>query len=200
MLARNRIRKGRELWLTITLGLLVGAHPGIGHAGDLRRDYARWVQRQEAVGGLRNLVLPLGWSKAYSQEFSPATGNATLDLVRSRIRVEIWNGASWLGDVWLVDNQPGPRRGASPDAGDAMIRLGALEDRGNAAVLEADFGRLPEDFEFDLVVVTRTGGTPVKAGVLFGAPGLWQRLHSDARGTLPPQQSGCDIDASGPEF
>jgi hypothetical protein len=41
--------------------------------------------------------------------------------------------------------------------------------------------KLPEELEVDLVAVTRRGATPSEGGVLFGAPGLWQRRYTDSR-------------------
>ena len=76
----------------------------IGNVQNLRTSYERWKVWYEMNGGDRNLVLPLGWSKALSAEFTNAKGQAILDLVGGSVSVEVRGlpeEGSW--EVWLVE-------------------------------------------------------------------------------------------------
>jgi cytochrome c peroxidase len=136
--------------------------------------FGRWARWHEARGGDRRVELALGWSKAFSERHTPASGVAVLDLVRGGLRVEV-EGLDG-GDVWLVDNRDG--RSAGPDPSDRQVFAGALSPRGSGAALSAPLAGLPADFEVDLVAVTRPGASPGDGGLLFGAPGLWQRRYT----------------------
>jgi len=48
----------------------------LGKANKLEASYAKWVARHEQNGGDHNVVFGLGWSKAYSKEFSRTRGQA----------------------------------------------------------------------------------------------------------------------------
>lgn len=144
---------------------------------------ARWEEDYLARGGDRHLVLPLGWAEGLSAEPSRARGEATFDLVAGRVTVVVEGlEDSGLGDVWLVDDQPLPGNRLGADAGDRLVKLGTLGRHGGRATLTAELGAdFFDHFEPDLVAVTRTGVSPVDAGVLYGKPGLFQRLHHKKR-------------------
>src|SRR5262245_41826369 len=144
--------------------------PALGSAENVRNAYQDWVSSHETRGGKRNLIVPLGWSKAMSSEVTSARGKATLDLRGGRATVEVRgleDGGSF--EAWLVDNVSRPGDTVAPEPGDAFIRLGSLKPRDGVAKLDADLGSGAFDsFDVDLVVVARGGEEPVKAGVLFG--------------------------------
>ncbi|HKB14530.1 MAG TPA: hypothetical protein VKF62_00610, partial [Planctomycetota bacterium] len=153
------------------------------HVGAARRveaAYRGWRERDEAAGG--KFSVRLGWSKAYSMEFSRASGRATLDPERGTVRVEV----AGLQDpraheVWLVDDVPGPGRSARPETGDRILKAGVLVARGSKGVLEADLRDRLAGFDVDAVVVTRAGEDPTVSGLLFGSRNLFQRMAARAR-------------------
>ena len=175
----------------------------IGNVQNLRTSYERWKVWYEMNGGDRNLVLPLGWSKALSAEFTNAKGQAILDLVGGSVSVEVRGlpeEGSW--EVWLVDNLPGPGRSVMPESSDAMVRVGSLHHEGGVGRTQAQFDdETFSNFDVDLVVISRDGQDPGEGGVLFGSPTLFQRLYTSARtgrfavsdrfaGAPPPPMSG----------
>jgi cytochrome c peroxidase len=69
-----------------------------------------------------------------------------------------------------------------PEPKDAMIKVGRLVRDGDTAKLEATLGPTAfQEFHVDLAVVARAGGDPGTAGLLFGAPSLFQRLYTARR-------------------
>ena len=158
----------------------------LGSAAKLEAGYRQWKTDHEANGGDRNVSLALRWSRGLSVEYSKATGQAHLDLVEGRVRVEVQGleGPDW--QVWLVDNEPGPGRSVAPEPGDRLIRVGALQRQGDVARLDTRLdARALQAFELDLIVVARPGNELGERGVLFGAPGLYQRLYTRARTGYP---------------
>jgi hypothetical protein len=145
--------------------------------------YAEWVRQHDANGGDRNVAISLGYWKALSAAFTPASGMAKLNLIDGSVSVVVSGlppGELW--DVWLVDNRLGPRQSVKPEPSDAMIRVGRLVHDGLTAKLDAKLGRTAlSEFHVDLVAVARAGGDPGTAGLLFGAPTLFQRLYTSLR-------------------
>ncbi len=170
----------RAVGVSALLGsLAVPAGNAVAQTVDsLESAYLSWADRHEALGGDRNVALRLGWSKAYSIEHSSASGVASLDLIGGSLRVEVEGLGREGGDVWLVDNLPGAGRSAAPEPGDAQVLVGSLGPSGSRALLST---KLPAELEVDLVAVTRPGTTPNEGGVLFAAPGLWQRRYTESR-------------------
>jgi cytochrome c peroxidase len=152
-------------------------------ADKVKAAYADWARRHEADGGDRHVVIALGYWKALSAEHTTATGLATLDLVDGAVSVRVTGlprDRHW--DVWLVDNQPGPRQSVRPEPADTMLRVGRLVPGDDAATLATRLGRAAlRELHVDLVVVTPAGGDPATGGVLFGAPALFQRLYTARR-------------------
>ncbi len=177
------------------------AYARLGKANKLEAAYAKWVARHERNGGDHNVVFGLGWSKAYSKEFARARGQAQVNLFDGTVIVSV-DGLEdpKISDVWLVDNQPGPGHSAAPNPGDHMLWVGTLERSGEKATLHAELGNVFEDFEVDLVAVTRSGKGPSEAGVLFGSQGLFQRLYTRARtGRLAAPEDSSQLAVFGPK-
>ena len=155
----------------------------------LRTAFASWSSNHAATGGDRNVELALGWSKGLSRERSDATGFARLDLVDSAAQVQIENLEPGEWDVWLVESRP--EGSALPEANDRMHRLGRLtggQATARLAVqLEPGFF---QQFQADMMVVTRAGQRPESAGVLFGSPDLFQRLYTKGRTVKPVLRTG----------
>jgi len=145
----------------------------------LTSSFRAWSVAHEKAGGDRNVVFALGWSKGFSREASEAGGMVRLDLASGTARVRLDRlppGSAW--DVWLVENRPGG--GALPDADDRMQPLGRVTSASGSGQLSANLGGdFFRRFRADLAVVTRAGGKPEEAGVLFGSPDLFQRLYTE---------------------
>jgi len=188
---------GTSLALGLFAALLAPPEPGAAgtrnseaNPSALRNAFVSWSADHTARGGDRNVLVGLGWSKGLSREYSDAEGLARLDLPGSSAQVELRGlkaGEQW--DVWLVENQPGGS--ALPDTGDRMQRLGRVtagpEGARLAARLEPGFF---SRFQVDMVVVSRAGTRPEQAGVLFGAPELFQKLYTRGRMARPALEPG----------
>jgi len=141
----------------------------------LRDAFLAWRAEQNPGEPSR---LALGWSKGLSSRFTEAHGDAILDFERRRVEVEVTGGGDELGDVWLVDNLPGPGRSVKPEPGDGMVYLGRLRPEGASARLQASLpGAIADGTELDLLVVTPKARGPVEDTVLVGVPTLFQRLE-----------------------
>ena len=83
-------------------------------------------------------------------------------------------------DAWLVDNISGEDRSVKPEAGDNIRYIGRLDHDGESAFLNA---ALEQDallkFEIDAIVITKAGIRPEEEGLMYGMPGLFQRLYRD---------------------
>jgi cytochrome c553 len=154
--------------------------PILGSVETLNATYVQWKKANAESGGDLRVVLPLHWSKGLSSEFSEATGTAAFDLVAGTMKVEVSDPCGPADmDVWLVDNQPGPLHTVMPEKGDRMVRAGRLEQLESGAALEAPVpSEVLSRFELDLVVVTPADRSPDQGGLLYGVPGLFQRLYS----------------------
>jgi cytochrome c peroxidase len=155
------------------------ARPVVGSLSTFEAAYNRWKAEAERIGQRTKLVLALGHSKGLSSEFSQAQGQALIDLTDGALSVEIFGlpqGQDF--EIWLVHNRPGPGRSVKPEAGDRMIRAGALTRQGDRAVLSTRLEREAlAGFKLDLLVVTPSGRTPAEGGLLFAAPSVLQKIY-----------------------
>lgn len=153
----------------------------IGSAENLNIAYQKWKRRLAAYDGAAELVVPIGWAKGLSETRTPVGGTARINLQDSKVAIKLqnMNGADAL-DAWLVDNVAGDGRTVRPEAGDHIRYLGRLEQVSAGAMLNAE---LEQDafltFEIDAIVITRAGIRPEDEGLMYGMPGLFQRLYRD---------------------
>lgn len=145
--------------------------------------YDRWVVEHERGGGDGSVEVPLAFFKGLSVEHTTGHGLATLDLLSASISVKASGlPPERIGDVWLVDNLPGAGKSAYPESGDELLFVGTLAGDTASASLAAVLPQGTFDsFRVDAVVVARRGADPLAEPVLFGAPGLFQRLYTGAR-------------------
>ncbi|MBL8861167.1 MAG: hypothetical protein JNK02_04065 [Planctomycetes bacterium] len=159
----------------------------VGDVRVLEARYAAWSAANPRTGDVQ---LPLAWSRALSTERTPARGRFAFDAGSGSIEVELEampQGAHY--EAWVVDDAAGTS--AAPDASDTSVRLGELVARDGRASLRVEAAALGlEGFDLDLVVVTRSGATPVESVLLAGMPGLFQRLASRAAETVGEPPSG----------
>lgn len=149
----------------------------ITSADYLLADYKAWEAKYLENGGDRNVVMSMGYSKGLSTEKTNAAGQVTLNLIDGIVSVKaegLSKGESW--DFWLIDNGPGSS--VTPDAEDAMVRVGSLKHRGNLAKLEANLGSEAfVNFDPDVYVVTPAGKNPAEERILVGTTTLYHRLY-----------------------
>lgn len=153
--------------------------PFIGNVENFVTAYEQWKGMAKKSGADRNLVLPLGYSKALSFKFTNAHGTAKVDLINGSISVEVSGLPDKEAfDVWLVDNKSTPKDSVKPEPWDKMVRVGSLKHEGKTSRLEAHLDREAlKDFKIDLLAVAQDNKGPGEAGLLFGSPSLFQRLY-----------------------
>ena len=148
---------------------------GVGSVSNLQKTFDNW-SRTYGASEPTGPVLTLLWTRGLSSEFSPAKGIAQLDLERNTVSVRIDGlGDTGISDVWLVDNLPGFGRSVIPEEGDHLVRIGSLKFENGNAWLDAKVENLA-DFQLDMIVLSRSGGTPGKEGVLYGTTSLFQKV------------------------
>jgi hypothetical protein len=154
---------------------------GATDADYLLADYKAWEAKYLDNGGDRNVVMPMGNLKGLSSEKTNAAGQVTLNLIDGLVSVEaegLSTKESW--DFWLIDNGAGSS--VTPDAADAMVRVGTLKHKKKLAKLEADLGsKAFLNFDPDLYVVTRAGKNPAEESILVGTTTLFHRLYRSGR-------------------
>ncbi len=153
--------------------------PIIGNVRTFEAAYARWRGDAERDGQRDKLVLGLAPFKGLSTQTTTARGRAALDLTNGKLSVDVVGLPQGEGfEVWLVHNRPGPGKSMRPEAGDRMIRAGALVRNGERGRLETaiDVASLA-DFQLDLLVVVQEGKQPADGGLLYGSPNVFQKLY-----------------------
>lgn len=158
---------------------------GVGTVESLTENYKAWLAEYEKNGGDKNMTMQVGALVGISDEFNKAQGFAHINLIDSKVSVEIEGlSKSENYDVWLVDNTSGPSNGILPEEGDPMIRAGSLTHQGNVAKLDVSLASDTfANFELDLLVVTPAGKSPVENRVVVGTTTFFHRLHrSEQRG------------------
>ena len=110
--------------------------PMIGNAQNLRTAYDHWKVTNVKSLGDRSITLPLNWSKGRSNEYTEAHGEATFDLARGRVSVEV-NGLPEREafDVWLVEYRPDLAGNAIADDVTHEMYVGRLSRKGHTATL-----------------------------------------------------------------
>jgi len=164
----------------------------------LLADYKEWEAKFVENGGDRNVVMSMGYFKGLSTEKTNASGQVTLNLIDGIVSVQaegLSKGESW--DFWLIDNGPGSS--VTPDAEDAMVRVGRLKHRGKFAKLEANLGSTAfVDFDPDLYVVTRGGKNPAEERILVGTTTLFHRLYRSGQRGQFGQLADMDLPRPAP--
>lgn len=153
----------------------------IGNAQNLNIAYQKWKRQLTSYEGAAEIVVPIGWAKGLSVERTNAGGTARINLKDSKIAIKLehMNEANAF-DAWLVDNISGDGRTVKPEAGDNVRYIGRLESEADGAVLNAELE--PDallSFEIDAIVITKAGIHPEEEGLMYGMPGLFQRLYRD---------------------
>ncbi|MDX1401854.1 MAG: hypothetical protein R3245_08030, partial [Kiloniellales bacterium] len=157
----------------------IATAPSFGSAEQLETAFTKWASDYEAEGGKQILKLPLGYSKGLSERFTDATGRAEFDIASGAVSITVKGLTEARAlEAWIVDNRPGPGRSVRPETGDRTHSLGRFERASDGWTLHTDLMSLAEhDFRIDLVVVGEQGTSPQDAGLLFGAPSLFQKLY-----------------------
>ncbi len=149
---------------------------GLSSVETFNANYKAWEAEYEKNGGDRNVVMSVGWFKGLSTGESRANGVARLNLIDGVVSLEI-NGLpkdeKW--DLWMIDSAAGS---ILPEANDTMRRLGSLSVKGDKANFYENLGNDTfKSFDLDLLVVTKSGNTPVEDRTLVGTTSLFPRLY-----------------------
>ncbi len=153
------------------------AKPFIGHGNPetLEKFYQRWKTSFESRAHTEVLRIGLHYAKGQSVEFNQGTGEATLNLLDGKFSLtaaDLPEGKRY--EAWLLNG----RSGAQPDS----LKLGALTADGRGLRLDAQLQAAQlADFTLGEVAVAYAGESPQSGGVVFGSPGLMQRLYYNER-------------------
>ena len=171
---------------------------GMTDADYLLADYKVWEAKYVENGGDRNVVMSMGYLKGLSTEKKNAAGQVTLNLIDGTVSVQaegLSKSEAW--DFWLIDNGPGSS--VTPDAEDAMVRVGRLKNRGKVAKLEANLGSEAfANFDPDVYVVTRAGKNPADERILVGTTTLFHRLYKSGQRGQFGQLADMDLPRPSP--
>lgn len=144
--------------------------------------YETWQAGYEKNGGDRNVVLGIGWVRGLSNEFTLANGRVDLDMIGGTISAEIEGLSGIPADLWLIDNTDAPGMSITPRKEDRMVRVGRFTPSGDRLRVESTLeAGLFDDFELDLVAVTRAGKDPADGAILFGSRSVLERMYTRAR-------------------
>lgn len=144
--------------------------------------FETWQANYETGGGDRNVVIGIGWVRGLSHEFTLARGRVDLDMIGGTIAAEVEGLGNIPADLWLVDNTDAPGMSITPRKEDRMVRVGRLTPSGDRLRVESSLeAGLFNDFELDLVAVTRAGKTPADGALLFGSRSVFERMYTRSR-------------------
>lgn len=153
----------------------------IGNAQNLNVAYQKWKRQLDSYEGASEIVVPIGWAKGLSVERTKAGGTAKINLQDSKVAIKLqYMSDAYALDAWLVDNISGEGRTVKAEAGDNIRYIGRLNHDADNAVLNT---QLEQDallsFEIDAIVITKAGVRPEEEALMYGMPGLFQRLYRD---------------------
>ncbi len=164
---------------------------GHGNVETLSSLYNNWKTDHEQQGKAEILKIGLNYSKAQSHELTAAKGQAALNLVNGELQVAV-NGLSDKQpyEVWLLD-----KHNTSASANKA-VKVGALSVSADKQTLKKQLDREQlKGFTLDSVAIAKAGETPESGGILFGTPGLLQRIYYNER-FLPTTSIGMAAGSS----
>ncbi len=175
--------------LTVILALSIApsafaSGPRAATLGDVEVVETKYREWRSVRTRSEELTVSVGWSKGLSAQTTSARGRVGLDLgtgVVSADFVDLPTGSTW--DLWLVDNSDLPGLSAIAEPGDRRIRVGTLEQNGGAGSLRTRLDPNPfPQFSPDLLVIAASDASGPEAGLLFGAPTLFQRIEHGLSG------------------
>jgi hypothetical protein len=157
------------------------SEPSTGH-GDpatLLNAYQDWQSGYDARNGARELTLGLSYAKGLSRERTGGNGQLKLDLETGNLTAEIRGLPAHENlALWLIDR--GDSAGSA--SADRTVRIGDFTRTGDTLTLHARLDRQGLwGFKLDMAAVAPTDASPMEKGLLFGSPGLFQRLYYGER-------------------
>ena len=143
---------------------------GQGNPQNLVVALERWKKQQERNGGLANLNVGLGYSRAYSIENTSARGALSLNLLTGQVNVNLEplttnkNYSVWL--IGLKNNQ------------DFQMKIGDLHTN-NAHLTLKEHLNAPDlaDFRLTRVAVVELDKMPQNGSVVVGFVSLFQKMY-----------------------
>lgn len=168
----------------MALGLIVfqsnpnpAIYTGHGNPELLSALYDNWKQHYEKQGRPEILRVGLAHSRSFSKIETTAFGKAALNLANGEFEIKV-NGLPQdrSYDVWLLDHHT-----KAPET-KAAIPIGQLSTDNSIQRLKTALNREAlSGFTLDAIAVTVAGQTPEQGGVLFGSPGMLQRVYYTQR-------------------
>ncbi|QXP88739.1 hypothetical protein [Methylococcus capsulatus] len=174
---------------------------GNGDVAALRSVMERWKSRHEQQGDAETLKLALVPSSTLSTARTQGRGELRLNLLTGALEVKARGlPAERDYEVWLADNRGGASRAVKPEAGDRLIGLGMLRRTADGgAILRTTLDRTSlAGFELDQAIITESGATPDRGGLLFGAPSLLQRTYFSSQPWSLTVSGDAPAPAAGP--
>lgn len=142
---------------------------GHGNPETLTQHYLNWKTQYEQNHGAEVLTLALGFSRAFSDEATPARGQAQLNLLSGQLDVRVKGLANHKTYAfWLV--------GGKNDT--VQKKIGTFTNRGDQAVFTAQLEREAlQHFAINRIAVTPAEQTSATPAILLGSPSFFQRLY-----------------------
>lgn len=146
---------------------------GHGNPATLTRHYLNWKTAYERNNGAEVLTLALGFSRAFSDEATPARGNAQLNLLNGNLNVTVQGLAQGKTYAfWLV----GGNSTEKPDS--VNKKIGTFTSTGEQTIFTAQLEREAlQNFAINRVTITPAEQATASPAILAGTPGFFQRLY-----------------------
>ncbi|NOT85888.1 MAG: hypothetical protein HOP02_14155 [Methylococcaceae bacterium] len=146
---------------------------GHGNPATLTQHYLNWKAAYERNNGAEVLTLALGFSRAFSDEATPASGNAQLNLLNGNLNVTIQGLAQGKTYAfWLV----GGNSITKPDS--VQKKIGTFSSTGEQTTFTAQLEREAlQNFAINRVTITPAEQATASPAILVGTPGFFQRLY-----------------------
>ena len=149
-----------------------------GSPEKLLQHYETWKASRGSYANPGRIELPLGWTKGRSSRFTRGSGRVLIDLESETLSAQVRGLAgSARVDLWLVEHCPSVGVACSPESDALFVHAGGIELVAGGGFLRASIEGL-DGFQLEQIVVSDAGRAPAEGGLLFGTPGLFERLYS----------------------
>jgi cytochrome c peroxidase len=164
---------GTSLWLA---GEASAPFTGHGNPEALSSVYQRWKTGYEQRGGSEVLRLGLSYSKAMSTMLTDGRGEVAINLLNGQVRAQVEGLPDGAYDLWMLDSASAAGRTGK------TYKIGSFTAQNHQYQLQTVLDRQQlAGLTLDAVALAKVGDDPSKQGLLFGSPGVMQRLYFNER-------------------